>query len=123
MTAINANIEEILATAIGFVNAGHSEQARKLCAHAASSLPPHPAVLQLLAVLDLRQGSPTQARLHAAASLALRPDHIPTLIVASDAARAEDDLAAATNTLERVVKLSPEHVDAWFQLALSLIHI
>lgn len=118
MTTINANIEEILATAIGFVNAGQDDQARKLCAHAASFLPPHPAVLQLFAVIELRGGRASQARFHAAASLALRPDHIPTLIVASDAARAEGDFAAASDILERVVTLSPAHVNAWFQLAL-----
>jgi tetratricopeptide (TPR) repeat protein len=54
----------------------------------------------------------------AAASLVLRPEHLPTLFVASDAARAAGVFADASRWLEAVVKLAPENTQAWFQLAL-----
>lgn len=111
-------VEELLALAIGHVNAGQRERARALCAHALQSFAPHPAVHQLLALLDLQQGDVATSRQHSAASLALRPDHVPTLAVAADAARAAGDLPAALHTLERVVALAPGHIEAWFQLAL-----
>ena len=111
-------VEELLGLAIRHVNDGQRDRARLLCERAAQSHPPHPAVHQLLAVLDLQQGAAAQALQHAAASLALRPDHLPTLRVAADAARAAVDLRAASATLERLVSLAPAQADAWFDLAL-----
>lgn len=116
--APTATVEELLSLAIRHANAGQHERARVLCAHAVAAHPPHPAVLQLLAVLDLRQGAAARARDHAAASLALRPDHLPTLRVASDAARALGASAEALGFLERVVALAPGHTEGWFQIAL-----
>ena len=112
------SVEALLALAIRHVNAGQRDRARLLCEQAAQSHPPHPAVHQLLAVLDLQQGAAAQALQHAAASLALRPDHLPTLRVAADAARAAGDLRAASTALERLVSLAPAQADAWFDLAL-----
>ena len=116
--ASTATVEELLSLAIRHVNAGQGERARVLCEHAVAAHRPHPAVLQLLAVLDLQQGAAAQDRSHAQASLALRPDHLPTLLVASDAARAAGASAQALGLLERVVALAPAHTDGWFQLAL-----
>lgn len=116
--ASTATVEELLSLAIRHVNAGQGERARVLCEHAVAAHRPHPAVLQLLAVLDLQQGAVAQARGHAGASLALRPDHLPTLLVASDAARAAGASTQALELLERVVALAPAHTDGWFQLAL-----
>ncbi|MBC7711493.1 MAG: tetratricopeptide repeat protein [Rhizobacter sp.] len=113
-----ANIEAQLAIVIGLVNSGQSARAMQLCQSLEISHPPHPAVLQLLAVLELQAGAPADARRHVAASLSLRPDHIPTLMLASEVARATGDLPLAARTLQRVVRLAPEHVSAWFQLAL-----
>ena len=112
------SVEALLALAIRHVNDGQRDRARLLCEQAAQSHPPHPAVHQLLAVLDLQQGAAAQALQHAAASLALRPDHLPTLRVAADAARAAGDLRAASTALERLVSLAPAQADAWFDLAL-----
>jgi tetratricopeptide (TPR) repeat protein len=118
MVSTNTAVEDLLALAIGHVNAGHGERARALCEHAMAAFAPHPAVHQLLAVLDLKQGSVEQSRGHAARSLALRPDHVPTLLVAADAARAANALAPAQSALERIVALAPGNAEAWFQLAL-----
>lgn len=111
-------VEELLGLAIRHVNAGQRDRALLLCEQAVTSHPPHPAVHQLLAVLNLQQGAAAQAQQHAAASLALRPDHLPTLRVAADAARAVGDLQAASAALERLVSLAPAQSDVWFDLAL-----
>ena len=118
MASTSATVEELLGLAIRHVNAGQRERARALCEHAAAAFAPHPAVHQLQALLDLQRGDVAQARQHAAASLALRPDHVPTLVVAADAARAAGDPSEALHALERIAVLAPEHADAWFQLAL-----
>ena len=113
-----ASIEAQLGIAIGLVNSGQSAPAMQLCQSLEISHPPHPAVLQLLTVLELQVGATADAKRHVAASLSLRPDHIPTLMLASEVARAAGDLPLAARTLERVLRLAPEHVSAWFQLAL-----
>jgi len=76
-------------------------------------------VQQMLALLDLKAGHPEQAREHAALSLKLRPDHVPTLLLAGEAALTERDPAAAAQALERAVLLAPEQADAWFRVALA----
>jgi tetratricopeptide (TPR) repeat protein len=113
-----ASIEDMLALAIRLFNDGQRDHARQLCEHAETVHSPHPAVKQLLAVLALQRGDPEQALKFAAASLVLRPDHLPTLLVASDAARAAGIPADASRWLEAVVKQAPENTQAWFQLAL-----
>jgi tetratricopeptide (TPR) repeat protein len=112
------HIADLIALALRLVNAGQRPRARVVCEQAVAAYPAHPAVHQLLAVLDLQEGQPASARTHAALSLKLRPDHVPTLLVAGDAALAERDLAAASLALERAVVLAPEQADAWFKVSL-----
>jgi tetratricopeptide (TPR) repeat protein len=116
--AAKASIEDMLALAIRLFNDGQRDHARQLCEHAEAVHPAHPAVKQLLAVLALQRGDAEKALKFAAASLVLRPDHLPTLLFASDAARAVGVFADASRWLEAVVKLAPENTQAWFQLAL-----
>ena len=112
------SVEEILALAIRHVNAGQPERARVLCEHALAR-GPHAGAHQLVAVLDLQHGRAADARHHAQASLALRADHVPTLIVAGDAALALRDPQEAAQAFERAIALAPGHADAWFKLALA----
>lgn len=111
-------IADLLDLAIRLVNAGQREHARIVCDQAVAGYPPHPAVHQLLAVLDLHAGRIAAARGHAALSLTLRRDHVPTLLVAGDAAMAERDLAAASQAFERAVAVAPDHAEAWFKASL-----
>jgi tetratricopeptide (TPR) repeat protein len=112
------HIADLITLAIRLVNAGQRERARIVCEQAVAAYPAHPAVHQLLAVLDLHAGRPADARAHAALSLKLRPDHVPTLLVLGEAAMAEHDLAAASQALERAVVVAPDQAESWFRLSL-----
>lgn len=116
--AAPTSVESLLGLAIGHVNAGRSAQAKAMCALAESTQPAHPAVQQLLALLALQDGDAPAARRHAEASLALRPGHPPTLMLAGQAQHACGALRAALHSLEQVAVSTPSDHAAWFQLAL-----
>lgn len=122
-----ASVEELLALAIRHVNAGQSDRAKLLCEHAMQAHPPHPAVQQLLAVIALQRGDAAGATEFTSASLALRPDHAPTLRVAADAwfqlsmARHEQgDLEGEEQALRQVLRAAPERVEAEVNLGIVL---
>ena len=114
------SVEAQLATAIGHVNAGRAGSALQICEEAAAAHAPDPAVLQLLAVLRLQKGDIPAAGECIAASLALRPDHGPSLLVAGDVARVAGDLQSALDHHQRACRLMPERADAAFALARTL---
>ena len=112
------HIADLVALAVRLVNANQPQRARTVCQQAVAAYPPHPAVHQLLAVLDTQAGRPESAMAHAVLSLKLRPDHLPTLLVLGEAALAGHDLPAASQALERAVALAPDNGDAWFKVSL-----
>jgi len=111
-------ITDLISLAIRLVNANQPGRARIVCEQALAMFEPHPAVHQLLAVLDLQDGRVAPAREHAVRSLTLRPDHVPTLTVMGDIAFAQHDLRAASQSFERAVQLAPDQPEAWFKVAL-----
>jgi len=111
-------IADLIALAVRLVNANQPARARIVCEQAVAAWPAHPAVHQLLAVLDVQAGQPASALSHATLSLRLRPDHVPTLLVLGDAALAQRDLQAASQALERAVVLAPDNGEAWFKASL-----
>ena len=122
-----AAIEALLGLAIRHVNAGQRGRARLLCEQAVATHPPHPAVQQLLAVISLQEGDPNAAVERARASLALRPDHAPTLRVAADAwfqvslaRHAAGDSAGELLALREVLAIAPERAEAEMNLGLVL---
>ena len=126
-TPATATIEELLGLAIRHVNAGQRDRARLLCEQAVTTHPPHPAVQQLLAVIALQDGDAPAATELAAASLALRPGHAPTVKVAADAwfqcslARHDErDLPGEVQALREVLRLAPERVEAEVNLGIAL---
>lgn len=92
----------------------------QLCEHALAAHPADAAVLQLLALLCLKAGELVRASASIAASLELRPDHAPSLLVAGDAARAGGDLPAVLVFHRRAQMLMPDRADAAHALGLSL---
>lgn len=116
--SLTASAESLLALAIGHVNAGRRGQAKAACTLAESAHPAHPAVRQLLAVLALQDGDSHGARRHAEASLALRPGHSPTLLLAAQAQHACGALYAALHSFEQLALTTPSDHPVWFQIAL-----
>lgn len=110
-------VDVLLSEAVQFVNAAQPERAWRLCEQALSRHPPHPGIHQLLALLALQQDRFALAHQHAAASLLLRPDHLPTLVLQVDAARAAGLVSTLAPALERIVVLDASRIEAWFQLA------
>ena len=118
MSPIAGSVEELLALAIRHLNAGQHSRARLLCEQAVATHPPHPAIEQLLAHISLAHDDAAAGLAHATASLALRPEHAPTLIVAAGAARALGALGQAADHCAHALRLQPERADLWFQLSL-----
>ena len=116
MTTSAVSVEKLLDLAIRHANAGQRERAKSLCEQADAAHPAHPAVLQLLAVFSLLDGDVAGARRHASASLALRPDHVPTLVVAADAARAGRAFEEALTYYTRAHGLQSDRVDIGLSL-------
>jgi tetratricopeptide (TPR) repeat protein len=127
MSPVSASVEALLDLAIRHVNAGQRDRARLLCDQAVATHPPHPAVQQLLAVISLQDGDATAAIELATASLALRPDHAPTLRVAAEAwfelskaRQAHGDSAGEEQALRQVLKFAPERAEAEVNLGIVL---
>jgi predicted Zn-dependent protease len=119
--AVNAGIEAALALAIQHYNGGRREAAESLCR---GLLPHHamqPALLQLLAVLCHERGALAEARGFVEASLAARPGHGPTLMVAALIRQDQHEPAAAQSALEQVLQQQPGHVPARVNLGIVLL--
>ena len=101
-----------MALAIGHVDAGRVESALRIWEATEAAHAPNPAVLQLLAVLLLQRSDVAQARECIGASLAIRPVHGPSRLVAEDVARAAGDIEAALSHHRRAVELMPDRADA-----------
>jgi len=110
--------EQFLELAIRHVNAGQSDRALVLCQLANDAYPSHPAVRQLLAQLHFDIGHLDDAAMHISASLATRPDHVPSLFIAGIVARAQGRLIDAADTLSNAAQRAPLHDKVWFELAL-----
>ena len=71
---------------------------------------------------DIWQTTLTTMR-SAAVSLARRPDHVPTLVIAGRAALAGDDVAGAAVFFRRAAALAPERADAAFLTCVTLLEL
>lgn len=105
------SLESGLGSVIALVNEGEIEGAWYLCHAVAVLYADSPAVLQLLAVLSLKRGDPKQASSYAMASLALRSNHVPTLVVAGDAARLLGACEAANTHYAQAHAIQPDRPD------------
>ena len=117
-------VAPLLQRAIAQVRAGRPDAARALCEQAladAAAGAGHPAIHQMLAVLCMQAADAAAARRHIQASLAVRPDHVPSLKIAGDAACATGDWLEARRCYERVLAQQPSRVDVAFALADSLL--
>lgn len=107
MTIPPPAFEQMMAAALGSYNAGRFAECEEICRRLLSHAPRHPAVHQLLAVLAMAKNDVDTARSHILQSLAERPQHVPSLVIAGKVARAEGDLATAAQYFERAALLAP----------------
>ena len=84
--------------------------------------PEDASVHQLMAAVALRRSRPVEAERWAASSLAARPDHYATQVLAASAARALGHWPAALERFQRAASLEPARPEAAFGAALAAIH-
>lgn len=118
-----ADFERGIAEAINAYNRGQVDVAASTCRRLLQMNPAHPALLQLLAVILLKQGQPAEARIVTTASLHGRPEHVPSLLTAGQAARAENDLSAARCYYENAAMLAPHEVEPAYLLGQVLLEL
>ena len=107
--------DNVLAEALRLANAGRDGEAMQLCRQVPPRHANSAAALQLLAVLCLRNAQAGHAHRAIAASLALRPDHLPSLRIAVDAAKADGAPVQARRFLDELLALALDDWNAWFQ--------
>ena len=100
--------EQAMGAAIGAFNCGRLEAAIDICESILRGNSNDPAAHQLLAVICLQQQKAVDAHRHIVCSLKIRPNHVPSLIVAGRIALARQDLNAALAFFENATVLAPE---------------
>ena len=110
-----------LADALKALADGEPDKASKIAAELLGLWPQDPSVQQLMAAVALRQSMPVDAERWALSSLALRPDHFATLMLAAVAARARGDAATARERYARAEELAPTRPEAAFGAAVAAI--
>jgi len=106
----------LLRAALDLLNAGRLDEAAAMAARLGEAAPGDPAVLQLEATVALRRDEPARALDAARASLARRPGHAPTLVLAAKAARAAGEADAAMAALREAVGAAPDLPEPAFLL-------
>lgn len=106
-----------LEDALRLANARRDDDAMQWCRQVSPRHADAAAALQLLAVLCLRNAQAAHAHRAIAASLALRPAHVPSLRIAFDAAKADGAPTQARQFLDQLLALAPQDWNAWFQRA------
>ncbi|BAM91622.1 conserved hypothetical protein [Bradyrhizobium oligotrophicum S58] len=100
--------EDIVRRAAASYNAGHIDEARRLCEQELARSPGEPMLSHLLAAVLLSRQEIAAARSHVAASLARRPDNAAAQLLAARIARADKDYAAALDHVDRALALAPQ---------------
>jgi tetratricopeptide (TPR) repeat protein len=105
-----------LAAALEFVNIGDLSAAERACTNLLQAAADDPAVLQLQATIALRRHAPQAALGAIERSLAARPQHIPSLLVAAQAARQMGAFAQAEVFLAATMpaEVDPKAIHARF---------
>jgi tetratricopeptide (TPR) repeat protein len=117
--------EKDRALAIAQVLKALSEGANASAAEIAEGLlrrwPEDASVHQLMAAVALHSAKPAEAERWARSSLAARPDHFATLMLAAHAARALGDWRGALAKFQRAAEVEPARPEAAFGAALASI--
>ncbi len=123
MTAVFFKIETILAKALSDFNAGRFDEAAATCQHLLQQDPSNPAVRQMLALVSMQAGNIEAAREHIRDSLARRPDHVPSLLIAGRIERAANDLPSAAGYFEHASVLAVGKAEPVFLFGTTLLDL
>lgn len=121
MALTQLQFEQAIAAAIGDVNRGQLEAAADICKNILQGRSDDPVAHQLLAVICLHQQNPTDAFRHIDRSLAGRPNHAPSLMIAGRVALTLQDLEAAFGYFQRAAKCAPQDPGPFYQMGSILI--
>lgn len=106
--------ETLIAAALAALRSGDPGKTDAALRRLQTALPEDPATHQVAAVIALARNDHVTARQHAAVSLEVRPQHVPTLLIAGRAARLANDLAEANRHFSAALQLEPQRADAAF---------
>ena len=112
-----------LSKALQALASGDDAKAAEIAASLLRQWPQEASVHQLMAAIALRQSKAEDAERWALSSLALRPDHFATLMLAAVAARAKGDGRSALERYARAAELEPTRPEAAFGAALAAIMV
>jgi tetratricopeptide (TPR) repeat protein len=115
------SFEQAFMAALAHVNAGNLEAAIAICSQLRQARPADPAVAQLDATIELRMGHPNEALASIRRSLASRPGHVPSLVLAARAALAAGVLGQAVTFLREAVARAPDLAEPAFLLCRTLL--
>jgi tetratricopeptide (TPR) repeat protein len=115
--------EQGFAAALAHVNAGNLAAAVAICSQLRQARPTDPAVAQLDATIELRMGRPNDALVSIRRSLAMRPTHVPSLILAGRAALAAGLPDQAVAPLREAIARAPGLAEPAFLLCRTLLSL
>ena len=111
-------IADLVALAVRLVNANQPQRARIVCEQAVAAWPAHPAVHQLLAVLDLQAGHPARAATHAALSLSCAPTTCPRCWCWATRRSRSATCGRGRRRSSARSRWRPTEAEAWFKVSL-----
>jgi tetratricopeptide (TPR) repeat protein len=110
-----------IAQALKALNGGAIEEAAEIGRALVQRWPEDASACQVMATIALRRKGPAEAERWALLSLAARPDHYVTLILAAQAAQAMGHLPTALQRFRRAGELDPARPEAAFGVGEMLI--
>jgi len=112
-----------LSQALKALASGEDAKASEIAASLLRNWPEDASVHQLMAAVAFRQSKPLDAERWALSSLARRPDHFATLMLAAVAARAKGDGPGALKRYARAAELDPSRPEAAFGATAAAIDL
>ncbi len=121
--ASSPSFQALLGVALEHLNRGELDAAAAACAALRARAAEHPATLQLEATIALRTGRAAAALDTARRALALRPAHLPSLLLAAQAARAAGWPDQALAPLQQAVRQAPDQPEPAFLLCQTMLDL
>jgi predicted TPR repeat methyltransferase len=115
------DLGQALAKAFAALDAGRTDEARRLARQVEKQRPDLPGLAYLLGLVALAEGQGRRAAQHLAKALARTPDAVPPLLAMARAQGAQERFAAAERLYRRLLILAPDLAAAHAELGESLL--